>query len=162
MLCWLHLISMDSHFKLGSLSSETVAHWKTRMEKCPLFTYTYKCCCLKGARIHKKFLQYFFYIVTNIIITNVFWNILIKFCGYITHPYCCLGHSSTPNSLSRSRNLFEMISVLWCGALSCWKSVIRGWVPCGHEGVDMATNNTQLGCGTEGPKVCQETTPPHH
>jgi len=33
----------------------------------------------------------------------------------------CGGHFSTVNSLSGSRNQFEIIRALWHGALSCWK-----------------------------------------
>jgi len=33
----------------------------------------------------------------------------------------CGGHFSTVNSLSCSKNQFDMISDLWHGALSCWK-----------------------------------------
>jgi len=34
----------------------------------------------------------------------------------------CGGHFSTVNSLSCSRNQFEMIRALWHGSLSCWIS----------------------------------------
>ncbi len=58
----------------------------------------------------------------------------------------CGGHLSKVNSLSCSRNQSEMIWALWHGALSCWK-YIRRWVHCSHKGMDMVSNNTQVGCG---------------
>ncbi len=58
----------------------------------------------------------------------------------------CGGHLSKVNSLSCSRNQSEMIWALWYCAISCWK-YIRRWVHCSHKGMDMVSNNTQVGCG---------------
>ncbi len=57
----------------------------------------------------------------------------------------CGGHLSKVNSLSCSRNQSEMIWALWHDALSCWK-YIRRWVHCSHKGMDMVSNNIQVGC----------------
>ncbi len=58
----------------------------------------------------------------------------------------CGGYLSKVNSLSCSRNQSEMIWALWYCAISCWK-YIRRWVHCSHKGMDMVSNNTQVGCG---------------
>ncbi len=58
----------------------------------------------------------------------------------------CGDHLSKVNTLSCSRNQSEIIWALWHGALSCWSS-IRRWVYCSHKGMNMISNNTQVGCG---------------
>jgi len=45
-------------------------------------------------------------------------------------------HFSTVNSLSCSRNQFEML-----------EEAIRGWVHDGHKGMDRVRNNAQVGRG---------------
>lgn len=52
----------------------------------------------------------------------------------------CGGHVSTPCSGSRS----EMSSVTRHVILL--KVVVTRWVRCGHEGMDLVSNNTQEGC----------------
>ncbi len=55
--------------------------------------------------------------------------------------------------------------VTWCIILL--EVSLRRWVHCSHKGMDMVSNNTQVGCGvfircsigTKGPKVCQENIP---
>ncbi len=57
----------------------------------------------------------------------------------------CGGHLSKVNSLSCSRNQSEMIWALWrCIILL---EVHQKMVHCSHEGMDMVSNNTQVGCG---------------
>ncbi len=80
----------------------------------------------------------------------------------------CGGRLSKVNSLSCSRNQSEIIWPLWHGALSCWK-YIRRWVHCSHKGMDMVSNNTQVGCGDaqlvlRGPKCAKKISPTslHH
>jgi len=65
---------------------------------------------------------------------------------YWTEIWWLWSHLSTVNSLSCSRNQFEMIWALWHGAISCWKQHQK-MVHCGHKGMDMVSNNTQVGCG---------------
>ncbi len=62
----------------------------------------------------------------------------------------CGGHLSKVNSLSCSRNQSEMIWALWhypdiCGIILL-EVAIRRWVHCSHKGMDMVSNNTQVGC----------------
>ena len=54
----------------------------------------------------------------------------------------CRGHWSTVNSLSCSRNQFEMIMVHHPAG-----SIDQKMVHCGHEGMDMVSNKTEVGCG---------------
>ncbi len=70
----------------------------------------------------------------------------------------CGSHLSKVNSLSCSRNQYEMIWALWHGALFCWK-YIRRWVHCSHKGMDMAVVFKQCSIGTKGRNVCQENIP---
>ncbi len=58
----------------------------------------------------------------------------------------CRGHLSKVNSLSCSRNMKDDLSfVAWCIILL--EVAIRRWVHCSHKGMDMVSNNTQVGCG---------------
>ncbi len=58
----------------------------------------------------------------------------------------CGGHLSKVNSLSCSRNQSEMIWALW-PCIILLEVAIRRWVNCSHKGMDMVSNNTQIGCG---------------
>ncbi len=77
----------------------------------------------------------------------------------------CGGHLSKVNSLSCTRNQSEMIWALWHGALSCWKYirrwctvVIKGWTWSQQYSGRLVFKRCSI--GTNGPKVCQENTPP--
>ncbi len=61
----------------------------------------------------------------------------------------CGGHLSNVNSLSCSRNQSEMIWALWPWCIILLEVVIRRWVHCSHEGMDMVSNHTQVGCGVK-------------
>ncbi len=57
----------------------------------------------------------------------------------------CGGHLRKVNSLSCSRNQSKMIWALWqCIILL---EVHQKMVHCSHKGMDMVSNNTQVGCG---------------
>ncbi len=63
-------------------------------------------------------------------------------CSIVLRYSDCGGHLSKVNSLSCSRNQSEMI---WCIILL--EVAIRRWVHCSHKGMDVVSNNTQVGCG---------------
>ncbi len=54
----------------------------------------------------------------------------------------CGGYLGKVKSLSCSRNQSEMI---WCIILL--EVAIRRWVHCSQKGMDVVSNNTQVGCG---------------
>ncbi len=82
------------------------------------------------------------------------------------------GHLSKVNSLACTRNQSEddLSFVTWCIILL--EVAIRRWVHCSHKGMDMVSNNTQVGCGhfngaqldLRGPKCAKKIspTPLHH
>jgi len=77
----------------------------------------------------------------------------------------CGGHFSTVNSLSCSRNQFEMIRDLWHGALCCWKDgymvAIKGWT-WSETMLRLAVAFKQCPDGTKGLKCAKKTSPLHH
>ncbi len=68
-------------------------------------------------------------------------------CSFGLSSGDCGGHSSKVNSLSCSRNQSEMIWALW-RCIILLEVAIRRWVHCSHKGMDIVSNNTQVGCGT--------------
>ncbi len=58
----------------------------------------------------------------------------------------CGGHVSKVTSLSCSRNQSKMIELCDMVHYPAGSS-IRRWVHCSHKGMDMVSNNTQVGCG---------------
>ncbi len=80
----------------------------------------------------------------------------------------CGGHLSKVNSLSCSRIQSEMIWALWHWCIILLEVAIRRWVHCSHKGMDMVSNNTQVGCGFKqcsiGTKCAKKIspTPLHH
>lgn len=71
MLLLLAPFSIDSHFKLGSVSSMTVAHWKRKMGNALHFLHLlYECCYLQAASIDKTFSS--FSVSSEILLSQVF------------------------------------------------------------------------------------------
>ncbi len=75
-----------------------------------------------------------------------------RFVGYTSmmqisvppHPKDCGGHLRKVNSLSCSRNQSEIIWALWHISLV---SNHQKMVHCSYKGMDMVSNNIQVGCG---------------
>ncbi len=77
---------------------------------------------------------------------NVFETFLRDFGSLLDWDLVTGGHLSKVNSLSCSRNQYEIIWALWHVHYPAGSS-IRRCVHCSHKGMDMVSNNTQVGCG---------------
>lgn len=87
-------------------------------------------------------------------ITSLRWSIGLR-SGH------CKSHFSTVNSLSRSRNQYEITWGLWHDVLSCWKQTSEDAALLQRDGHGQQQQSAFKWCsvGTKGPKVYKENIP---